>query len=319
MVKQILKKVLHKLRPETDTRFHSYCATLEKLVNYRNAIAQPIEEGTTVSIIIFSKDRAIQLHALLSSFFELVTGQATIRVLYTVSDAAHGHAYEQVAALFRNHPVTFEKENSFRKDLLKLLDTINTEKLFFLVDDIVFTEPFDLTEFVKFNPDYFVPTLRLGLNLNFSYTLQQRQPLPSFRTHMAAGSEWLMWQWKDGALDWGYPLSVDGHLFRTAEIKIIIQNCQFRAPNSLEEALQDYMPVYAERLGIACKKSLIMNIPCNKVQLENNNIAGNLSSQELLLQWQAGFQLDFRKLRHFKNTSAHQEVELTFIKRSNFA
>jgi hypothetical protein len=52
--------------------------------------------------IVFSKDRALQLHALLSSYLEKVVSSVPLHILYHTSTPSHQRAYEEVIAIFLN-------------------------------------------------------------------------------------------------------------------------------------------------------------------------------------------------------------------------
>ena len=132
--------------------------------------------------IVFSKDRALQLHALLSSYLEKVISPAPLHILYTTSTSEHQRAYQKIMEIFSGK-FLFVKQSSadsFRNDLLRIQDSISAEKMFFLVDDVLFIEDFDMKDFTKFNTDEIIPTLRMGLNLKECYTIQKEQPLPEF-------------------------------------------------------------------------------------------------------------------------------------------
>jgi len=277
------------------------------------------EDREAAACIVFSKDRALQLHALLGSYFEQVSGPVPARVLYWASSDAHRQAYEEVQALFAAQPVSFVRQqgpDSFHSDLIRLLESLQVEKILFLVDDIVFTESVDMRDFIRFDPFRFVPTLRMGLNLGRSYTMQQQQSLPAFSSGVIYDKDKVCWQWQHGELDWGYPLSVDGHLFSLQELTAMAKLIPFHAPNSFEANLQQFSGLFAPRYGICYCKSKIINTPCNKVQSENENICGNFHQDDLLERWVGGLQLDYRRLYGFVNESAHQEVEMNFVKRS---
>lgn len=269
-----------------------------------------------VNIIVFSKDRVIQLHALLSSFYTNVAQPVTVQVLYFASTQEHELAYKQVQQLFREQNIIFVKEKKFKEDLIQLVNNLTVSRLLFLVDDILFVEPFDLKEITKYPTEKFVPSLRMGKHLNFSYTVQLPQPLPPFLPNILPDeSDKIVWNWADGKLDWNYPLSVDGHLFSVQEIKLMLPLLDFKAPNSLEEAMQLFKPFYLRKLGVAYQKAKIINIPCNKVQEENDNIAEEVTPEYLLGQWQRGYQIDYSKLFKFINTSAHQYIPFHYVKR----
>ena len=268
--------------------------------------------------IVFSKNRAFQLHALLTTYHEKVASPVPLYVLYHTTTSSHQKAYEDVISIFSNRQISFIKQDSdysFRKDLLTLLASILAEKVLFLVDDILFIENVDMLDFVKFDTDKFVPSLRMGLTLDKCYTVQQAQHLPILMPDIIRDKDKIVWKWDQGAYDWSYPVSLDGHLFSTQEITTMIQLLDFSAPNTLEDQLQEFRRFFLFRKGIAYKKSRIVNIPCNKVQKENNNLCGNVHQDYLLKQWQKGFQMDCENLYGFINTSAHQELPFEFKRR----
>jgi len=267
--------------------------------------------------IVFSKDRALQLHALISSYLEKVASPVPIHILYHTSTQSHQKAYEKIIGIFPNNNISFTKQdsdNSFRSNLISLLKSVHAEKIFFLVDDVLFIEDFDIEDFVKFDTDKFVPTLRMGLNLNKCYTLQKEQPLPELMPDIIKDKDKITWKWNQGVYDWAYPVSLDGHFFSTQELTTMIQLIDFSAPNTLEDQLQKFRRFFLFRMGVSYRKAKIVNIPCNKVQNENKNIHGNLHQNFLLEQWQQGYQMDFRSLYGFMNESAHQEITFRFIK-----
>jgi hypothetical protein len=268
--------------------------------------------------IVFSKDRALQLHALLASYGEKVAAPVPLHVLYQTSNRSHTKAYDELIEIFKQPNITFVKQHStgsFRNDLIEKLSSIQSEKILFLVDDIIFVEDLNMNDFIRFNTFKFVPTLRMGVHLEECYPLKKKQPLPYWTTGELDSGDKVCWEWKSGIYDWGYPLSVDGHLFSTQEIFAISKLIEFKAPNTFEDGLQKFADLFLPRLGVCYRKSKIINIPCNKVQLENNNICGNISHDFLLEQWEKGMQMNYKKLYGFLNKSAHQEITFELIRR----
>jgi hypothetical protein len=174
----------------------------------------------------------------------------------------------------------------------------------------------DLAPLVALDPARHVPSLRLAPHLTRCYTLDRPQPLPPFLPDAGLGPDLLAWRWSDGVLDWGYPLSVDGHLFSTAELRVLAREASFRAPNSFEGALQVHAGQFTSRLGVCFRESRIVNLPVNKVQGEyTGNRSGELGPAEVLELWRAGKRLDHRRLYGIVNDAVHQEVELAFVAR----
>jgi len=292
---------------------HVYAKLYESRLKY-----VPDSSTHPAEAIAFSKDRALQLHALISSYLEKVALPVPVYILYQTSTPFHQKAYDEVIEIFSKNNISFKKQNSgksFRSDLILLLQSVHAEKIFFLVDDVLFIENFDIEDFVKFDTDKFVPTLRMGHNLNKCYTVQENQPLPELMPDIIKDKDKITWQWDRGIHDWSYPLSLDGHFYSTQEIKAMIPLINFSAPNTLEDQLQHFRRFFLFRKGVAFNKSRIVNIPCNKVQKENKNIHGNQHQDFLLEQWQKGYQMDYRQLYGFNNTSAHQEISFSFKKR----
>lgn len=257
--------------------------------------------------VVFSKDRPMQLQALLRSYFTKARRPWPLYVLFTSSNGEFGAAYDEIAATFCDR-VTFRRERAFRADLVELLDTIAVDRVFFLVDDIVFVEEIDLMEFADVNTDQVVPSLRLGANIRRRYG--KEMPLPPFVEGRTDGAGRRYWRWRDGVLDWGYPMSVDGNLFAAREVRLMAKLAGFVAPNSFEVALCSFAECFADRYGSCYPRSKIVNIPWNRVQQEHPNFAGNVSERYLLEQWNAGLEIDCDRLDGFMNESVHQEVEL---------
>lgn len=273
-----------------------------------------------VECIIFSKDRALQLHALLSSYFEKVSPPPSVHILYQSSTASHQKAYEDVIAMFTGDHTSFirqKSDHSFREDIIHLLRSLQSEKIIFLVDDNLFIEDVDMEDFAKFSTDKFVSTLRMGVNLSECFPLQRKQPQPEFLPYLLKEPDKIVWRWDQSTYDWGYPLSLDGHLFSTREITVMTELISFNAPNSYESNLQRFNWLFLSRLGVSYCKAKIVNVACNKVQSENNNICGNIHQDYLLEQWHKGFQMNYRQIYGFVNKSAHQNITFDLIERYN--
>lgn len=272
------------------------------------------KEVDQVQGIVFSKDRPLQLAATLGSFLEQARGAGPLHVLYAAPAARYQVAYQKIQAEYGAPHVYWHKQGSFRTDLIRVLNSISARSVFFLVDDIVFTEPVDFGELSKFDPHEFIVSLRLGQNLTRCYMASSHQKIPIF-TRPATHSPLLSWKWSDGDWDWGYPLSLDGHIFSAAEMRMMASLVDYWAPNSFEGALQIFNGVFRSRAGICYAKSRIVNIPHNKVQKENRNRSQGKSAEELLAAWENGCRMNYQSLYGFHNRSAHEEIPLPLIER----
>ena len=266
--------------------------------------------------VIFSMDRACQLHALLTSFFDNVEGVVPLTVLYRAGDERHARAYAEVQQVFADRPVSWVREQGFRKSLSVVIREIRTRAVFFLVDDVIVIRPFSFGLFDDCDLRACVPSLRLGTHLDYCYTKQRAMQLPPLQVLQSGSAELVRWKWQDGELDWGYPLSVDGNVFLAAEISAVINAMEFSAPNSFERELQLLKEVFLQREGLCFAESRIVNIPANRVQDEIRNLHGVLDAGELLQKWEDNYRIDTASLYGQLNRSVHQELPLRFVKRS---
>lgn len=257
--------------------------------------------------VVFSKDRPMQLSATINSFLELVHGDYVLHVLYAASSEKYSVAYNQLINSTKSDRVYWYRETDFKADLIEVLSRVRAKHTFFLVDDIIVTHEFSISDFCPEGPETFVSSMRLGANLQRCYTANARQSLPSFKL---LGENYLTFSWLDGTWDWTYPLSVDGHVFPTNEMRVLASILDYRAPNTFEGALQTFSSIYAARPGLCARQSRLVNIPHNRVQTENDNRSQGLSADQLLGSWYEGYRIDHRAFRGFQNTSAHEEAPL---------
>jgi hypothetical protein len=272
----------------------------------------PLVEG-----MVFSRDRACQLHALLTSFFDQTRGEVPLRILFSASNQRHAQAYDSVQACFRRPNLAWIHERDFKADLLSALRQVSCRWIFFLVDDLVFVRPVDFAFLQDLSPGVVVPSLRLGAHLNHCYTKKKSMDPPPFHSQSlsTATDGMLAWSWEQGRLDWGYPLSLDGHLFDPEEIRRIAELSTFSRPNSFERALQLANPLFRSRQGLCFRESRVVNLPINRVQTEQENIHGEVHQTILLEKWEQGLQIDFQKFYGIQNRSAHQELPVSFVPR----
>lgn len=304
----MFKRILSYIKSKIENLCHVNSKDMVLYTNLIQEISAPIKDR--INCIIFSMNRALQLDALLRSFDLNKIGECPIYVLYKATDEMHSKAYHELISLHRNKAVFIEENNlGFKTQLLNIVNGIDTGKLFFLVDDIFFTEPVDFNLLSQIDTSRYIFSLRMGNHLSYSYVVDKSQKLPTF---FETDENFLYWHWNEGELDWAYPLSVDGHIFNTNEIKLLIENCDFKAPNSFEASLQHYKHLFTPRIGMCYHKARIVNNPCNKVQNEINNIHGTYHQDDLLRHWRNKQEIDIEKLQGYVNQSVHEEIEFSF-------
>jgi hypothetical protein len=330
MIRQLLKKIYDKItysqtQKEIEKAFvksdlrndKKKLLVLKEILQAKQLCMPFINNEMNCEAICFSKDRALQLHALLLSYFKYVTNPVKIYILYTYSNDRHRISYETLIKLFNGYNISFIKENNFKNDLENLLAKIKSEKCFFMTDDALFIEEIDLHDFIKFNPSIAIPSLTKGLDLTYCFSYARNQALPRFIVTPELGPDRKCWNWADASEspDWAYPLSVDATLFDKVEIEILIRNTPYKAPNTLESNLQYYLDLFIYRKGVCFEKVKYVNVPCNMVQTEfSNKTTGEYDADFLLKQWEEGNRIYFEEF-YKQDCKLVQKARYNFVKR----
>jgi len=266
-----------------------------------------------ITAIVFSKNRPMQLFALLESMFYNSNMDPTdVNVLYK---ADHEYIWPMEQAKQAFPKVNFHPEFDFRTQTMGLVNGAKEHVVYF-TDDDVFKDNVDfdlITRFLGGNLPVFCFSLRLGKHLDFCYSTQSRQSVP----HAGVTKEpFFVWNWKGTDWDWNYPLSVDGHVFRRTDALFAMNNSgDWKSPNTFEGNMS-HLHNQIPHPQMACfTVSRVFNVPHNRVQSEVKNVFGGGSEGDLLSLWNEGKKIDIKTFQRIKNKSAHQLVPLTFVKR----
>lgn len=247
--------------------------------------------------IVFSRDRALQLDALLESWFAQVDGPAKLVVLWTASPV-HEVSYRELAGKWASR-VEWVRESNFREDLVSIVERDSSTHLFFMTDDALILRPFAMEQVLLPDPRHEIFSLCHSRDLDWCFVHQKAQIAPPLEPR-SDGT--FSWQWKDGEAfsDWSFPLSVDGKFFLREEMEVLLSDLPFGSPNTLEQSLQIYQPLFAGRRGVCFAEAAMVNVPCNAVQTQfANPVTGAHSTDELLREWQRGNRIaweDFKGL-----------------------
>lgn len=270
-----------------------------------------------ITCIIFSKDRALQLYALLESIFSYTHPKFRIAILYTVGDQRHSRAYSQLILESKNFgsKIDWIKEvGGFKSALMGLLTTINTDKIFFLTDDNIFINHFDFSDCNLYDCNNYVFSLRHSKNITYSYTGEKKYQPPKF-INSTRRNDLFEFRWFEAPCEWSDPWSVDGQIYKTSEIKVLSRISSYHGPNSYEAALKRFNFMMRDRVGVCTNHSIVLNMPINLTQNEWKNKFSGLSSLEYLIAWGNGKKLDISLLRGHNPSSTHEVHFLPLIDR----
>lgn len=252
-----------------------------------------------IQVIIFSKNRAMQLDALLKTIKKYAPF-FTVHVLYTYENEEYYRAYEILKAEYTE--VSFHKETIIKHNVQELL-SITSEYMAFLCDDDLY---FSMQEPVELPSDVLCYSPRLGLNTTYCYIYDKEQVYTGNRR-----GDQLLWEYSEAQYDFSYPFSVDGHIFRTADMRELISSIEFTNPHHLENNLAQQVH-FRKKIQASLHSSLV-GVPHNKVhQVFDFRSAGG-SAAKLNQLFLEGHRIDPFSMDYTNVYSVHQELPYKII------
>jgi len=236
---------------------------------------------SVLKMLVFSFERPLQLAATLESFKLHCKSKPDITV-YT----------KDCSKL---------KPNEFKQDVLSELK--GYEFILFCVDDTIFINPFDFEclWILGIDREAIGFSLRLGLNTSRCYMKDCVQKVP----------ETTRYKWTRAEQDFGYPLEISSSVYRTADIKRVIENCEFGTPNTLE------MMMHRNRLRLkkdflwCYPRSVAVSVPFNKVQRDfPNNRSMKYTPHYFKVLYEQGKRIDVGEYAGTVTNAVHQELPL---------
>lgn len=260
---------------------------------------------------VFSFNRPAQLDLFMRSYAKNMLDAHPINVIYKHSSPLAKEGYAILKKDFPMHNYICENDltDSF-KDLV--VDTVADKNNFttFFVDDIIFINPVKLEgssklKIMQERDDILCTSLRLYPGIDYS----QIRGMPIKSPEL---DENLIWDYSNSQSYWGYPMSVDGHVFRTKDIKNLIKSLDFKNPNTFESALSNN-PLTQPNM-ICFPNAILVNNPANKVQtVYANNPSLNISVDELNAKYVAGKRIDMVPFQGISPKSCHEEKVYSFL------
>lgn len=263
------------------------------------------KKKSKTSVIIFSRERDLQLTACLTSLYRHVEDihQASVNVLHH-SDSE----YKSLKEAFLT--VNFIKETDFQKQVTEILQ--NSRYCLFMVDDSIMLRNTVLKDCIKLlqYTQLLGVSLRLGKNTNYCFAINSHQQVPFCEEE----GEFLIYDWKKSSLDFSYALEVSSSLYRSEDILLLLKGCKFSNPNELESVL-----IQEKDVAILLDKTLLgmyrishcTSIPLNSVQLfqkENRTSTTGYTKEKLKQMYDEGYRLDVAAFDNFIPYSVHQDV-----------
>ena len=279
-----------------------------------------------VTVLVFSKNRPMQLHALLQSYAACCRDSepSQISVLYK-ADAAYDDAYASVMRIHEGS-ARFIRETSFFRDCRE--EIARKPYVAFLVDDTVFFRPFRMSHGVgalASNDRIVGFSYRLGSNVTYNYVndLHFAQPAVYAQSSPTAivGVDWRRHVRRT---DFGFPFEVSSSMYRCADMQRLfaLQPQGWDGPNHFEATGAATLRAHAAQFGeyiATYYRSAAVSLALNRVQSLHLNRCGadpEYSPESLLAKFEAGLELDLSMLNEqWLTRSAHATLAPPFRSR----
>lgn len=264
----------------------------------------------TTQIIIFSKNRPMQLKALIESISFYSLENLKIKILYKESEKIQ---YSNLIKLYTNF--SWIKEKDFQSDVHSILKSSETYTLF-LVDDVIFTRKFSIVKIEKYfstSDNIHGCQLRLGRNIEAGNNLIDDLPF-------------LKWSIFDSKSHWGYPFDLSSGMYKTSKVEkiysiILSKKVNIKSPNFFEHYFYEY---YKKNNNLLKNKfyfspffSVCLILTINRVQNEFINRfdrSSDFSPETLNRLALKKFSINWQKYSNIINTYPHWDgSKLEFV------
>lgn len=264
-----------------------------------------------LGLIIFSRDRPMQLQATLDSinlnakeFFN------TIDVIYVASNKDFQKGYDILVGRFPL--VNLVKQNEDIVDMV--LKLIKSPYICLTADDDIFYRK-TKNDWIQFlgDDDVLCFSLRLGLNITYCYTLDKENKIGMYEST----NDFIKWKWEEQEYDWGYPLSSISHIYRAGQLidMSLRINKSINNLNQYESALQEFN-LELQPYIVSWKQSVVFGVPANRVNITHGNnfdTKHNYTTEVLNDMYLEGDVIDIKNM-DFNINAAQQEIEYKFKK-----
>ena len=277
--------------------------------------------NSLITSIIFSKNRPLQLDLTIKSIKQNFPDCSKIIVLHN-NDTEFTEAHSILCSEHKDIE-SWQQSGSIFSDVFAASITTENDLICFFTDDNICYKLFECENYDFLQDEYAsCLSLRMGMNITercHNGVTGQDKCQKMFYTD----NDMIAWPktWHGYGSYWSYDLSVDGHIFRKADVVSMMDELCFlqsrynwnNTPNVLESEIQRFWPIRGNYI-IAPKHSVVVNSPNNRVQESHqDNRAGdvfNYDSGYLRKQYMSGNRINIDYLDFGEIKCPHTEIDL---------
>lgn len=219
-----------------------------------------------ITSIIFSEDRPAQLSLLLDSIIKNAENVFDINVLIFNPQEEFKESYQKLISKNKYSNVKFDFfENNLKEKVLDIIQNGNDYFNFFLDDNILYKtiNLEDIISQIELHEDVLCFSLRLGKNVKKCYTLGG---VDNVIQDIEDDGKFMKWDWSKYYLDFGFPFSIEGHVFRKKDIFKLTRKSLFNFPEELEISLFDFTESFPRKKIVSYVHSHLLGVPVARLQ-----------------------------------------------------
>lgn len=256
--------------------------------------------------LIFSRDRAAQLDLLFQSLKANGTPEKT-KVIWWPSSVFYTEGYDVFADLWADEAIPFLSSAEYFGSILRHLlnDTSDETVTFFCDDDVLYRRPEADPRRMLLDERVLTVSLRLGRG-NRQMLIPERFPV---------------WDWTTlKPHDFGFPCSIDGHVFRVEDVLAMMGSDRIENPTALETVMAHRASLFAEsRPLMACfEQQCLVGVPVNRVSETSGVPFGEkypATTEELNRRFLGGERIDLDQLDFSGVDACHYEIPFVWKER----
>lgn len=273
-----------------------------------------------IDVIIFSKDRAMQLDLLLRSIKDNFKELSSVNIICKGSNIEFVNGYVSLSKKFPEH--NWVSETNLIDDVKVVVNKFDKEYCVTFVDDEITTMDHSIKPLIDAldndkEETIHCASLRLGRNIgDYCYTADIKATKPEFLEIEKGVFKW-DWTKGDGRVDFYYPSCINSHVYRTSFLKKWINSINFGNINDLEGSLNSNRDNFKSNM-ICLDKSKTVNIANNLTQTGFNRHSNKqeFSLEELNNKFLSGYEINKDDFYNIDNVIATFEKDYTFKRKS---
>ena len=279
---------------------------------------------TPVDILIYSKDRALQLDLLLRSIKKNFKNANKVVVLHKWSNNDFEAAYNKLftnALVYKKYELDIIPlyETNFKEDLKDILTHLSTPNFLGLCDDDVFIKKCDISEALHEleNEQVNAISLKSGYNITHHYP----NIVVPFPQNFIQVLPFLKWNWKTQPrpTDWGYPTCINSYIYNVKYYLSLLEKIEVNHPTVLE-AQCNTIREFFRPIMIGVRETCLLNIPCNRLQTVNDTPYGTeyaFTTEELNQKYLDGYIIDTNNIYNKEVDRPNLDIGFKFKKESS--